>query len=234
VLAAVHVLALTGAPAAQPTQKLVFALNWFAVGDHARTGSRSTRVLQIARLDVELQNSKGSGDSIAKVDTNRADVGLADAVVVIPRVAQGARIKIVGAVFDNTPLNIWTRKDTGITRPKDLEGKILAAPPGDSQRQLFPAFAKVNGVDASKVTWLTIEPAAKFVALAEKRADAVPDTPRVSRLGEGRRQGQPRGHAVEQIRVRHLLDVDLHERQDVGRAAEGPARLPGRVVSGLA
>ena len=51
----------------------------------------------------------------------------------------------------------------------------LAAPPGDSQRQLFPAFAKVNGLDASKVRWLNIEPAAKFVALAEKRADAVPD-----------------------------------------------------------
>jgi NitT/TauT family transport system substrate-binding protein len=95
--------------------------------------------------------------------------------VVIPRVAQGAKIRIVGAVFDNTPLNIWTRKDTGITAPKDLEGKTLAAPPGDSQRQLFPAFAKVNGLDASKVKWLTIEPAAKFVALAEKRADAVPD-----------------------------------------------------------
>ena len=165
-----------GAGEAQAPQKVVFALNWFAVGDHAAYWVALDRGYYKARgLDVELQNSKGSGDSIAKVDTGRADVGLADAVVVIPRVAQGAKIKIVGAVFDNTPLNIWTRKDTGITRPKDLEGKTLAAPPGDSQRQLFPAFAKVNGVDASKVTWLTIEPAAKFVALAEKRADAVPD-----------------------------------------------------------
>ena len=176
VLVAVLVLAVAGAPAAQPTQKLVFALNWFAVGDHAAYWVALDKGYYKARgLDVELQNSKGSGDSIAKVDTNRADVGLADAVVVIPRVAQGAKIKIVGAVFDNTPLNIWTRRDTGITKPKDLEGKTLAAPPGDSQRQLFPAFAKVNGVDASKVTWLNIEPAAKFVALAEKRADAVPD-----------------------------------------------------------
>jgi NitT/TauT family transport system substrate-binding protein len=176
VVAATLVLALAGTPAAQPTQKLVFALNWFAVGDHAAYWVAIEKGYYKARgLDVELQNSKGSGDSIAKVDTGRADVGLADAVVVIPRVAQGARIKIVGAVFDNTPLNIWTRKDTGITKPKDLEGKTLAAPPGDSQRQLFPAFAKVNGLDASKVTWLNIEPAAKFVALAEKRVDAVPD-----------------------------------------------------------
>jgi NitT/TauT family transport system substrate-binding protein len=176
VLALLSLALLVQSTAAQPPRKLVFALNWFAVGDHAAYWVALDKGYYKARgLDVELQNSKGSGDSIAKVDTGRADLGLADAVVVIPRIAQGARIKIVGAVFDNTPLNIWTRKDTGISRPKDLEGKLLAAPPGDSQRQLFPAFAKVNGLDASKVRWLNIEPAAKFVALAEKRADAVPD-----------------------------------------------------------
>jgi NitT/TauT family transport system substrate-binding protein len=169
-------LALVAAAHAQAPAKVVFALNWFAVGDHAAYWVALDRGYYKARgLDVELQNSKGSGDSIAKVDSGRADLGLADAVVVIPRVAQGAKIKIVGAVFDLTPLNIWTRKDTGITRPKDLEGKLLAAPPGDAQRQLFPAFARLNGIDESKVRWLTIEPAAKFVALSEKRADAVPD-----------------------------------------------------------
>jgi NitT/TauT family transport system substrate-binding protein len=173
----VAVIALVGPGAeAQAPAKVVFALNWFAVGDHAAYWVALDRGYYKARgLEVELQNSKGSGDSIAKVDSGRADVGLADAVVVIPRVAQGAKIKVVGAVFDLTPLNIWTRKDTGITKPKDLEGKLLAAPAGDAQRQLFPAFAKLNGVDESKVKWLSIEPAAKFVALSEKRADAVPD-----------------------------------------------------------
>ncbi|HSE92257.1 MAG TPA: ABC transporter substrate-binding protein [Methylomirabilota bacterium] len=176
VVAALLVAVTLGAAQAQAPQKVVFALNWFAVGDHAAYWVAVDKGYYKARgLDVELQNSKGSGDSIAKVDTGRADIGLADAVVVIPRVAQGAKIRIVGAVFDNTPLNIWTRKDTGIGKPKDLEGKTLAAPPGDSQRQLFPAFAKINGVDESKVTWVTIEPAAKMVALAKKRVDAVPD-----------------------------------------------------------
>ena len=177
-LALVLVLAVAAAaPAtAQAPQKVVFALNWFAVGDHAAYWVALEKGYYKEKgLDVELQNSKGSGDSIAKVDTGRADIGLADASVVVPRVAQGAKIKVVGAVFDNTPLNIWTRKDTGISKPKDLEGKTLAAPPGDSQRQLFPAFAKINGVDESKVRWVNIEPAAKFVALSEKRADAVPD-----------------------------------------------------------
>lgn len=148
----------TVGPEAQTPQKVVFALNWFAVGDHAAYWVALEKGYYKTRgLEVELQNSKGSGDSIAKVDTNRADIGLADAAVVIPRISQGAKVKIVGAVFDNTPL------------------KMLAAPPGDAQRQLFPAFAKINGIDAGKVKWLNIEPAAKFVTLSEKRADVVAD-----------------------------------------------------------
>jgi NitT/TauT family transport system substrate-binding protein len=137
ILLLVAAVALVGLTAeAQAPAKVVFALNWFAVGDHAAYWVALDRGYYKSRgLEVELQNSKGSGDSIAKVDSGRADVGLADAVVVIPRVAQGAKIKVVGAVFDLTPLNIWTRKDTGITKPKDLEGKLLAAPAGDAQRQ---------------------------------------------------------------------------------------------------
>lgn len=175
-IAALALLCAAAAPEAQQAQKVVFALNWFAVGDHAAYWVALEKGYYKARgLDVELQNSKGSGDSIAKVDTNRADVGLADAAVVIPRIAQGAKVKIVGAVFDNTPLNFWMWKASGITKPKDLEGKTLAAPPGDAQRQLFPAFAKLHGIDPAKVTWLSIEPAAKFVTLSEKRADVVAD-----------------------------------------------------------
>ena len=83
-------LALAPGGEAQAPHKVVFALNWFAVGDHAAYWVALDRGYYKARgLDVELQNSKGSGDSIAKVDTGRADLGLADAVVVIPRVAPG-------------------------------------------------------------------------------------------------------------------------------------------------
>lgn len=171
------VLVLTGgASVAQAPQKVVFALNWFAVGDHAAYWVALDKGYYKARgLDVEMQNSKGSGDSIAKVDTGRADVGLADSAVVIAAVSRGAKVKVVGMVFDKTPMNNWSRKDAPITKPKDLEGRTVGAPPGDGQRQVFPAFAKLTGIDASKVTWVNVEPAAKVPALAEKRVDSVAD-----------------------------------------------------------
>jgi len=163
-------------PAQQPPQKVVFALNWFPVGDHAAYWVALEKGYYRQRgLDVDMQNSKGSGDSIAKVDTGRADIGLADSAVVIASSARGTKVKVVGMVFDKSPLNIWSRKEAPITRPKDLEGKSVAAPPGDGQRQMFPAFARLHGIDQSKVTWVNVEPAAKVPALAEKRVDAVAD-----------------------------------------------------------
>ena len=83
--------------AAQAPEKVVFALNWFAVGDHAAYWVALEKGYYKARgLDVELQNSKGSGDSIAKVDTGRADIGLADSAVVIAAVGRGGKVKVVG------------------------------------------------------------------------------------------------------------------------------------------
>ena len=165
-----------GSASAQATEKFTFSLNWFAVGDHAAYWVALDKgYFTKAGLDVTLENSKGSGDSIAKVDTGRADAGLADAVAVLAADARGAKVKMVGMVFDKTPLNFFSRKDSPIRSPKDLEGKTVGAPPGDGQRQAWPAFAKLHKIDESKVTWVNIEPTAKIAALAEKRVDVIGD-----------------------------------------------------------
>ena len=173
-LALAALLAASGSASAQ--EKFTFALNWFAVGDHAAYWVALEKgYYKDKGLDVTLENSKGSGDSIAKVDTGRADAGLADAAVVIASNARGTTVKTIGMVFDKNPNNFFSLKSNPLSKPKDLEGKTLGAPPGDSQRQMFPAFAKVNKIDASKVTWVNIEPAAKIAAVAEKRMDGVGD-----------------------------------------------------------
>lgn len=173
-LAFAALLATAGSASAQ--EKWIFALNWFPVGDHAAYWVALDKGYYKARgLDVTLENSKGSGDTIAKVDTGRADAGLADAAVLIASKARGTTVKTVGMVFDKTPLNIFSLKSKPLAKPKDLEGASLGSPPGDAQRQMFPAFAKATGIDASKVIWVNIEPAAKIAAVAEKRMDGVGD-----------------------------------------------------------
>ena len=70
-LALAALLATAGSASAQ--EKFTFALNWFAVGDHAAYWVALDKGYYKAKgLDVTLENSKGSGDSIAKVDTGRS------------------------------------------------------------------------------------------------------------------------------------------------------------------
>ena len=117
---------------------MVFALNWFAVGDHAAYWVALEKgYYKDKGLEVELQNSKGSGDSIAKVDTGRADVGLADASVVIPLVAKGAKIKVVGAVFDLTPAE---HLDAQGHRHRQAQGPRGQDPGGAAGRLAAPAL----------------------------------------------------------------------------------------------
>src|ERR1700754_4401491 len=136
-LALAAILATTGAASAQ--EKFTFALNWFPVGDHAAYWVALDKGYYKAKgLDVTLENSKGSGDVIAKLDTGRADAGVADAALVIAASTRGATVKSVGMIWDNTALTFFSLKSNPIAKPKDLEGKTLGAAPGDSQRQMFP------------------------------------------------------------------------------------------------
>jgi len=157
-------------------QKFAFALNWFAVGDHcAYYVALEKGYFEKAGLEVSLENSKGSADSLSKVATGRMDAGLGEVAAVMAANARGAELTVVGMIFDRSPLNVFSRKDMPAKSPKDLEGHTVGAPPGDGQRQVWPAFAKANNIDGSKVTWVNIEPTAKVPALATKRVDFVAD-----------------------------------------------------------
>jgi len=161
---------------ARAAQKFTFALNWFPVGDHcAYYVAQQKGYFATAGLEVGFENSKGSGDSLSKVATGRVDAGLGEVAALMGLRARGAEIRTVGMVFDRTPLNVFSRQDLPARVPKDLEGHTIGAPPGDGQRQVWPAFAKVNGLAAASVTWVNIDPAAKPAALIEKRVDFVAD-----------------------------------------------------------
>lgn len=165
--------AMVGVPAIAQTP-VKFALNYQSNSAYVGYWVALDKGYYKARgLDVEIEYSKGSNDAISKADVGRADVALADAMAVVPARARGAKVKIIGIVMDKSPLNIFVWQNSSIKAPKDLEGKVLAAPPGDAQRVLFPAFAKSLGIDASKISWLNVDPAAKVPALAGKRVDGV-------------------------------------------------------------
>ncbi|MBY6113488.1 ABC transporter substrate-binding protein [Mameliella alba] len=105
-------------------------------------------------LSVEISAGQGSLDAIPKVATGAFPVGFADINSLIKFLDQnpGAPVTAVMMVYDKPPFAVVGRKSLGVEAPKDLEGKVLGAPPPDGAWAQFPAFASANGLDMSKIT----------------------------------------------------------------------------------
>ena len=64
-------------------------------------------------------------------------------------------LKMVGAIYRRNPSAGLSLKSSGITVPKQLEGKKIGIVAGTAQFQLWPAFVKNCGMDSSGFKSLT-------------------------------------------------------------------------------
>lgn len=146
-------IALTGTALAET--KLPFALDWKFEGPSAPYfAAIDNGHFSAAGLDVEISAGRGSLDAIPKVATGAFPVGFADINSLIKFLDQnpGAPVTAVMMVYDKPPFAVVGRKSLGVSKPKDLEGRVLGAPPPDGAWAQFPAFASANGLDVSKIT----------------------------------------------------------------------------------
>ncbi|MCD6122636.1 MAG: ABC transporter substrate-binding protein [Spirochaetales bacterium] len=154
--------------------KVNFQLNWKITGDHAAYYVALEKGWFAEEgLDVNIIIGHGSGYTVKALDSGKAEMGIADAPVAIVGRAKGAKVEIVGIIFDKHPNCMFFWKDSGITKPQDIAGKTVAVPASDGHKVMWPAFAKLIAVDPNSVHFINIEPSAKVSALASKRADVV-------------------------------------------------------------
>ena len=162
---------IAAAPAAA-AEKIEVALNWVAGGDHAPLYyAKKMGWYEKAGIDLELQPGKGSVGSIQRVSTGGAPIGLADMAVVLSALGKGANVTAIFDIYANTALGMYWLKSSGINGVKDFAGKRIGVPAGDAQRALWPALAKLNGVDPDSVTWVNIDPNGKLAGLKSKGID---------------------------------------------------------------
>ena len=108
-----------------------------------------------AGLEVKIVRGQGSGDAIRQVGAGNAMFGLADVGTLISaRANDQIPVKLVAIVYVKPPQAIFCREDSGLKKPKDLEGNAIATTAGASIPALFPAFAKAAGFDAQNVRWV--------------------------------------------------------------------------------
>ena len=125
-------------------------------------------------LDVTIVRGQGSSDAVKQVAAGTAQIGFADtSAIILSRGNDGTDVKLVSVIYAKPPHAIYVLKSSGITKPKDLEGKKLADTAFSAMPKLFGAYAKIAGIDASKVTWLVATSDALPGMLSLGRADGI-------------------------------------------------------------
>ncbi|MDP6086755.1 MAG: ABC transporter substrate-binding protein [Nitrospinota bacterium] len=166
-------LAFSAVPA-RAADKVTFAADWILYGKHAPF------VLAIEKgfykkhnLDVDFSRGFGSADTIKRVGAKTTDFGFADTANLVVARARGTKVKGIAIIAARSLYTIYTLKKNNIRTPKDLKGKLVGGPVRDVARTIFPAFARINGLDPDKdVRWLDMTAAARLSSLLTGRVDA--------------------------------------------------------------
>jgi len=125
-------------------------------------------------LEVAVDEGTSSLDSITRIASGSHDLGLADINMLVKYRDQHptAPVKAIFMLFNRPAYAIVARKSRGITEPKHLEGKKLGAPPAGTTFGEWPLFARLNDIDASKVTVEQIGIPVRAPMLAAGQIDA--------------------------------------------------------------
>jgi NitT/TauT family transport system substrate-binding protein len=162
-------------PAKAAAEKINFQLDWIAFGRHAPYYAALDNGFYGKRgLDVSIAQGRGTLQSIRTLLAGQSQFVFLDIGVMLNvRAKEGAKIKALACMYQRTPHTLFYMKNKGIEKPKDLEGKTVAFSPGDSPKLMFPAFAKANGIDESKVKWLSVDPNSKNAVLLNGNVDGM-------------------------------------------------------------
>ncbi|MCS7108716.1 MAG: ABC transporter substrate-binding protein [Sulfolobales archaeon] len=164
------------APPPATTTHIKFTLDW------AYQGPQAPFLVALYKgffaeegLSVTIDRGYGSARVISDVASGLFDMGFGDinSLIEFKSNNPGAKVKMVATVHVGSPLSVVTLKSSGISSPKDLEGKRLGAPAGDAARRVFPAYARVVGIDPTKVTWVTMDVALREPMLVRGDVDAI-------------------------------------------------------------
>lgn len=127
-----------------------------------------------AGFDVQVQPGKGTEPNLKLLQSGAVDFAVLDITAALISYGKGTSkdFTIVSAIQQRNLACFMAFSGSGISTPKDLEGKKIAYIPGGIVKTLFDTYAKLAGVDPTKVTWVTTPPENLVKVLAAGSVDA--------------------------------------------------------------
>jgi len=157
-------------------QKVTYITAFGAVGRDALAWvAKEKGYFKEAGFEVDIQLGTGTDGNLAKLTGNTAQVSSLDLTGVLINHGNGKfkNVKAIAAFHQQTLVSIMAPQDGTIKSPKDLEGKKLGMATASVNQLLFPAYAKLAGIDPAKVTIQDVPNTGLAAALAANQVDAV-------------------------------------------------------------
>jgi NitT/TauT family transport system substrate-binding protein len=164
------------APAAAGAQDIRFTLDWAFQGPTAAfLHAQRAGYYRAEGLNVTIDAGQGSAGALQRVASGAYQMGFADFNAAIEYNANnpGAPIKGVMVLYDVAPFSVITLRRTGITTPRQLEGRTLGAPQFDASFRLFASFAAATGIDRGKVRVQNMAPPLRETMLQRGEVDFI-------------------------------------------------------------
>lgn len=175
-LALAGAIALAAPVGAQAQTKLKFVLNWKYQGPQGWFFLAEDKgYFKAEGLEVQIDQGDGSAAAVPKVASGAYDIGFGDINALIDFSAKKPDDAPVAVyvMYNRPPFTVAVKADSAIKTPKDFEGKTLGGAANDGALKLFPAFAKLAKIDASKVTITNFQPNLREQMLMRGQADGV-------------------------------------------------------------
>lgn len=127
-------------------------------------------------LDVDIQDGRGSGNTIQLVNAGQVDVGQVQVGLIGGARAQGAQIKSFMNFQRKTDLCILVDKESPVSKVADLKGKTVVVFAASPWAPFIDLYLKSGGMDREQVKVEFVDPAALWGTYTAKRADGLMST----------------------------------------------------------
>ena len=169
---------MTANQTAEARKTVRFLLNWKFQGPNAPyLLAEDAGFFKAEGLEVVFGIGEGSSAIPAEIQRGAWDAGVGDFNSLIEQHAdllvhgRASDVTTLYSTYDRAPMVVVTKRARGLKTPQDLVGKTLSSPAFDTGFLMFPAFARIAGIDPAVVTRIPVTPAERDARLIADQID---------------------------------------------------------------
>ncbi|MDA0269751.1 MAG: ABC transporter substrate-binding protein [Chloroflexi bacterium] len=162
-----------GAPTAEALTTVTLMLNWTPNNHHAGIYvAQANGWYREVGIDLQIvEPAAATADQV--VASGAADFGISQAESILPARAAGAEVVSIATLLPHNDSSMMALASSGITRPRDFEGKTYGGWGGPLEQQLLNELVACDGGDPSAVTFVEVGNIDYLAGMEQGRFDVV-------------------------------------------------------------